>query len=115
MATPKSRHTQKRRAWPWIALAALVLLALGWWYVRDSFSDNAQAGTAYAARVACSCRQVAGSSLEDCEKDKLEGMEMVSLSEDEEARSVTASVPLMASATARYREGYGCVLDPWED
>ena len=44
--------TQKRRAWPWIALAALVLLALGWWYVRDSFSGNAEAGTAYAASKA---------------------------------------------------------------
>jgi hypothetical protein len=42
--------TQKRRAWPWIALAALVLLALGWWYVRDSFSGNAEAGTACRAR-----------------------------------------------------------------
>ena len=40
---------------------------------------------------------------------------MISLSEGGEARSVTASVPLMASATARYLEGYGCVLDTWED
>ena len=110
-----SRSTQKRRAWPWFVVAVVVLLALGWWYVRDNFSGDAEAGSAYAARVACSCRQVAGRSLEDCEKDLLAGMEMVSLSEDEAARSVSASVPLMASATARYREGYGCVLDPWED
>ena len=118
MATPNSpsrASTQKRRAWPWIVVAAVVLLALAWWYARDNFSGDAEAGTAYAARVACSCRQVAGRSLEDCEKDLIAGMEMVSLSEDEETRSVTASVPLMASATARYKQGYGCVLDPWED
>jgi len=96
-------------------VAAVVLLALGWWYARDNFSGDAEAGTAYAARVACSCRQVAGRSLEDCGKDLIAGMEMVSLSEDEETRSVTASVPLLASATARYKQGYGCVLDPWED
>jgi hypothetical protein len=42
-------------------------------------------------------------------------MELVFLSDDEVARSVTAYVPLLASDTARYREGFGCVLDPWEN
>ncbi len=99
---------------PWAAgFGVLLLIFLIWQF--PSFKAQAELGSAYAARVACSCRQVAGRSLEDCEKDKLDGMEMISLSEDEEARSVTASVPLMASATARYKEGYGCVLDPWED
>ena len=42
-------------------------------------------------------------------------MELVFLSDDEEERSVTARVPLLSSATARYREGFGCVLDPWKD
>lgn len=75
---------------------------------------DARAGTAYGARVACSCRFVAGRSMEDCAKDKLAGMALIRLSADEEAKSVTASVPLVASATARRRPGYGCVLDRWE-
>ena len=41
-------------------------------------------------------------------------MEVVFLSEDAEAKSVTARVPLIASATATYREGFGCLLEPWE-
>lgn len=91
----------------------VALLAAGWWYVREEVTGNAVAGTAYAARVACSCRHVAGRSLDDCAKDKLAGMELIRLSEIPEDRSVTASLPLIASDTARYREGFGCVLDPW--
>ncbi len=41
-------------------------------------------------------------------------MELVSLSEDAEARSVTARMLILASDTAAYREGYGCVLQPWD-
>ena len=74
---------------------------------------DAIAGTAYGARVACSCRFVAGRSMKDCEKDKLAGMEMIRLTADEAAKSVTASVPLLASDTAAYRKGYGCVLRTW--
>ncbi|MBU1607270.1 MAG: hypothetical protein KKD08_10760 [Alphaproteobacteria bacterium] len=110
-----SKSTARRRRWPWVALALVVLLAMGWWYVRDNVTGNAAVGTAYAARVGCSCRYVAGRSLEDCAKDKLAGMEMIRLSEIPEDQSVTASVPLIASETARYREGFGCVLDPWEE
>ena len=65
--------------------------------------------------MACSCRFVAGRSLEDCAKDKLPGMEAVTLVDDPEAKSVTARFPLVAEATATYREGYGCVLEPYED
>ena len=41
-------------------------------------------------------------------------MELVTLSEDLEARSVTARFPLVSTTTATYREGYGCVLEEWE-
>ena len=40
-------------------------------------------------------------------------MELIGLDDDPETKSVTASVPLLASDTARYREGYGCVLQDW--
>ena len=75
---------------------------------------DAMAGTAYGARVACSCRFVAGRSMEDCAKDKLAGMGLIRLSSDEETKSVTASVPLIASETAALRDGYGCVLREWK-
>ena len=81
---------------------------------RESINGYAGVGTSYAARVACSCRFVAGRSLEDCEKDKLAGMELVTLVDDVQAKSVTARFPLVTSNTATYREGYGCVLEKWE-
>ncbi len=101
-----------------LALAVLVVLAAmlaGLWFssIGERLRGDAAAGTAYGARVACSCRFVAGRSMDDCRKDKLAGMEMVRLTADEEARSVTASVPLLASDTARFRKGYGCLLAPW--
>lgn len=81
---------------------------------REPIRGYAEVGTSYAARVACSCRFVAGRSLKDCTKDKLAGMELVTLVDDEEAKSVTARFPLVTDNTATYHEGYGCVLEPWE-
>lgn len=105
-----------RRGWLW--LVVVLLLAAGvaaLWF--SSFGQRMRgdvaAGTAYGARVACSCRFVAGRSMEDCAKDKLAGMGLIRLSADEDARSVTASVPLLGHETARLRDGYGCVLDGW--
>ena len=107
----------KRRSRVVLILVLLVaggLAALWFSSVGERLRGNATAGTAYGARVTCSCRYVAGRSLKDCAKDKLAGMEMIRLSDDDAAKSVTASVPLIAEATARYRKGYGCVLDSWE-
>lgn len=107
----------QRRARLWVIAAALVaaLVVAAWLSpFGQRLRGDAAAGTAYGARVACSCRFVAGRTMEDCAKDKLAGMELIRLSADEEAKSVTASLPLVASATARLREGYGCVLDRWE-
>ena len=103
------------RWWFWLALVVLAALAAASLLRGEELVRTGEAATAYAARVGCSCRQVAGRSLEDCAKDKLEGMELVSLSENEATRSVTASIPFVASDTASYREGYGCVLSKWED
>lgn len=110
----------KSRSFAWyavVAATALAALCVAAWAspygVR--LRGDAMAGTAYGARVACSCRFVAGRSLADCGKDTLAGMGMIRFAADEEAKSVTASVPLIASDTARYRQGYGCVLQPWRD
>lgn len=101
-----------RGAWLLLAVAAAVL-ALAWQY-RAPVKAYTQAATAYSARVACSCRYVAGRSLADCEKDKPEGLELVTLVEDPATRTVTARFPLLARDSATYREGYGCVLEKWE-
>lgn len=93
-----------------------MLIAAAWFSsFGQRLRDDAAAGTAYGARVACSCRFVAGRSMDDCAKDKLAGMALIRLSADEETHSVTATVPLVASETARLRKNYGCVLDPWKE
>lgn len=97
-----------------VLLVAAALAALWFSATGERLRGDATAGTAYGARVACSCRYVSGRSMADCAKDKLAGMGMIRLSDDDAAKSVTASMPLIAEATARYRKGYGCVLDKWE-
>jgi hypothetical protein len=96
-------------------LVAVVLLGALAWFYRAPIAGYTSTGAAFGARMACSCRYVAGRGLEDCEKDFEPGMELVFLSDDADTKSVTARVPLLASATARYREGWGCLLDPWKD
>ena len=119
MANPPRRSTRRagqtgRRRWPlYLALVAIIGAGRAWYY-RTPITGYSGIAAAYSARVACSCRFVAGRSLEDCEKDKLAGMELVTLNEDVEAKSVTARFPLLASETATMKDGYGCVLEPWE-
>jgi hypothetical protein len=98
-------------------LLALIALAAGAaaWAWREPIRGYGTIAAAYSARVVCSCRFIAQRSLEDCAKDKLAGMEAVTLVDDPEARSVTARFPLVAKATATYREGYGCLLEPWKE
>lgn len=98
----------------WVPVLAVLALVAAIWFNRAPIRGYADAGASYAARVTCSCRFVSGRSLEDCAKDKLAGMELVSLSDDVEARSVTARFPLVTEHTAVYREGYGCVLEEWD-
>ena len=42
-------------------------------------------------------------------------MALITLSEDVSARSVTARFPLVSEQTATYRQGWGCVLEPWDN
>ncbi len=99
----------------WLVILTLGAIAAAAWIYRGPIDGYANVGSAYTARVACSCRFVAGRSLEDCEKDKLAGMELVTLADNIDAKSVTARFPLIASHTATYREGYGCVMEPWDE
>jgi len=107
----KSRSSR----WLWLLGLAAVLVAVAAYSYREPILGYAGAGTAYSARVACSCVYIGNRSLEDCKKDRLAGMELISLSQDSRAKSVTARFPLIMSETASYREGYGCVLEEWRD
>ena len=107
--------TGRTSAWKGWALALLAIAAFGLWYQGEAISGQAQAATAYGARTACSCRHLGGRDLGSCEDDFVPGMWAVVLTEDEGEQSVTATVPLVSSDTARFRDGFGCVLDTWED
>lgn len=96
---------------PW-AIGLGVLFALFAIWKFPAFKAQAELGSAYAARVGCSCRYVQGRSLESCQSDFEPGMEMVSLSEDPATKTVTGSVPLLASRSARYAGASGCLLRP---
>lgn len=109
-AAPPVRPTRRRRMWALIALLAVAALLAAFWRPLTGF---ARVGAAYGAHVGCSCRYAGGRTLKDCAKDFEPGMELVSLSEDRKARSVTARFPLLGGATATYHEGWGCVLEPW--
>lgn len=109
---PHSRQPARHKAkFVLGTLALLVVVAVWGWRPLISQAD---AGTAFGARTACSCRFVTGRDLGDCKKDFADGMALVSLSEDEAGKSVTARVPLISSTTATLREGRGCVLDPYD-
>jgi hypothetical protein len=98
----------------WIYAAAAIVIAgialFAWNF--SALRARAQVGAAFGARVACSCRYVEGRSMDSCSGDKEPGMWAVSLKELPESRSVNAAVPLLASRTARYRNGWGCLLEP---
>ena len=96
---------------PW-AIGFGVLLALFLVWKLPSFKAQAELGSAYAARVGCSCRYVQGRGLDSCQTDFEPGMEMVSLSEDPATKTITASVPLLASRSARYAGASGCLINP---
>ncbi|WP_299308850.1 hypothetical protein [uncultured Croceicoccus sp.] len=111
-----ARHPirQPPRTVAMIVLVILIAAGVAWYRYQPGLAAQAEAGTAFGARTACSCRQIGGRDLSDCRKDFEPGMDLVMLSEDADERSVTARVPLLASSTATWREGYGCVLDPYE-
>ena len=105
----------RRRSWrSALALAAIAAVILLAWFWKP-LNGYAVAGASYGAKVTCACRQIGGRSLEDCRKDFLPGMALITLSEDAKVKSVTARFPLLSSQTAQYREGEGCVLEKWRD
>lgn len=97
-------------------LVGLALIAGGvFWYFNEEIDGLSRVGTAYGARTACSCHYIAGRGLGSCGDDFPSGMALVFLTEDEDDQSVTATIPLISSTTAYYREGFGCVSESWEE
>lgn len=115
MATAKPlspRNSRLRRRLVWILVLALAaLLAVCWSTIRS----QAVAGASVGARVACSCRFVAGRELSQCRADFEPGMGLIVLTEDAAAKSVTARFPLLSRETATFRDGEGCMLERWRD
>jgi hypothetical protein len=104
----------RRARWPWLLLILATLAATATYFAKP-LQGYAVTGASYGARVACSCRFEGGRSLGDCRKDFEAGMDLITLSEDRATKSVTARFPLLATQTATYREGWGCVLEPWSN
>ena len=89
--TSRAPLTRKRIALYVGSLFLLILIAL-LAYNFSFIKGQMSVGTAYGARVACSCHYVGGRDIEDCRKDFEPGALMI------------------ASATAEFREGWGCVM-----
>lgn len=95
-----------------VAALLLLVIAIGWLYVR-SLTPQLQLGVGYAARVACGCRFIGNRPLAQCYKDFEPGMEQIRLAEDAAKKSVTAYVPLIASRTATLDPVLGCQPEPF--
>lgn len=107
----KPRGSKSGGCLPW-TLAFAVLLAIFLIWKFPSFKAQAELGSAYAARVGCSCRYVEGRSLDSCQSDFEPGMEMVSLTDDPATKTITGSVPLLASRSAHFAGVSGCLINP---
>lgn len=93
-----------------LLMMALVLGLVVYAYQQKPLLDL---GVGYGARVACGCRYSGNRSLADCRKDFEPGMELIQLSEDTAAKTIKASVPLVASRTVRYDPLLGCQPEPF--
>jgi hypothetical protein len=99
-----------RRIAPGLLFTLAALPAALFFYARSQ-KPLLEVGVGYGARVACGCRYIGSRSLTDCRKDFEPGMEPIQLSEDVATKTVTASVPLLASRSARFDPVLGCVVE----
>jgi hypothetical protein len=95
-----------------LGIATVIAGATGYGYVQ-SMRPQLELGVGYAARVACGCRFIGKRSLVDCGKDFETGMEPIQLTENSAAKSITASVPMIAQRTVRFDADLGCQPEPF--
>ena len=91
-----------------IIAAVAVGGAVAWRTLR--VSDLTNIGTGYAAQQTCACLFISKRSPESCRLD-LDPLARRLVSVKAGAAEVTASSFGLASATARYRKGFGCSLE----
>ncbi len=96
--------------------AALLLIAgaVAAWAYLEQRRAQLELGVGYAARVACACRYIGDRPLQQCYKDFEPGMEVIRLAEDAATKSVTASIPLIASRRATFDPLLGCQAEPFK-
>ncbi len=112
-AAPSAQPTQKRGFGvkpKWIALLLLALIVLYVAMQFPVFQKKAELGSAYAAQVGCSCHFIEGRSIASCMDDMESGAWMVSMAANDSEGTVTGSVPILASRTARHDAIMGCQL-----
>ncbi len=99
-----------------IGSAAILTVAAGGVYAyARSMKPLLDVGVGYGARVGCACRYIGNRSLADCVKDFEPGMEPIRLSEDPKTKTVTASVPFIASRSATFDPVLGCQPEAYRD
>ncbi|MBX9797405.1 hypothetical protein [Sphingomonas sp.] len=97
-----------------LGVAALLIMAVagGWFYI-DQRRAQLELGVGYGARVACACRYIGNRPLGQCYKDFEPGMEVIQLADDPATKTVTASVPLVASRSVTFDPVLGCQAAPF--
>ncbi len=92
----------------WVPAALIAFYAAVSW---PGWQRQAGQAAGLGARTACSCRYVEGRDLKSCRGDLagVDWMPLVRYSDDPTARRVTASVPLLASRSAKLKDGFGCL------
>lgn len=97
----------------WVIAITLVILAIaaGWWLYGTWRAANV--GAAAMAKVVCSCVHLDARDLKSCRADDPPGFESIPVIFDAAAKTARSTLLFgLANATARYREGFGCVLEP---
>lgn len=99
---------------PWLvgSIVVLLVLLIAAVIYAIRMRPTLELGVGYGAHVICSCRYIGGRDMESCYNDYEPGMEPIMIDDDEEEKRVTAYVPILASRSAQFREGLGCVLEP---
>lgn len=98
----------------YILLAALAAVSTAGFAGSRKARPLARPALGFVAKVVCSDVFVGGATaaqaLSDLPDEPI--ARLVRTQVDEQDRRVTASVPLVASRSAAYRDGFGCVLEP---
>ena len=95
----------------WVFIAPLVAFALYAVWKWGEWQRAGATGAAYAARITCSCRYIGGRDAESCARDIRDDAGLALVTDLPEEKAVRASIPLLGSARARFRPGYGCLVE----